>query len=124
MTVTDTTVALVFLSVSLVALVVQGTSLARIVKSGCPPTADGLLAYQGLLRTAVSRVVAAVFYVGLGWITVTAPAGVGVLPLAVFSLTQLMWLLNGLADVGLRRRISSTSRTGTGRHRRDGLDMT
>jgi len=108
----------IFLVVSALALVVQGTSLYRLVHRGRPATPGGRLAYWGLLRTSGLRVVVAVMYVTVGVFSLLRPPTTGTVALLVFAATQLAWTVSGLLDVRLRRQLDQPLRRGRHRRRR------
>lgn len=113
---TETVVSAVFLAVSVTALTVQAVSLTRL-RQGAPRAAGVQLAYRGLLRTSTLRVAVATLYTGLGVATLIAPPTTGVLALASFTFTQIIWVLSGVADVRLKRKLTSGASV-TGRHRK------
>lgn len=88
-----------FLIVALTALVMQASSLRRLLVS----RTHGRYA-RGLVRTAVSRVCAAVAYVLLAAWSLRAPdPDTGIAAIVVFCAVQGMWIVNGLLDVALLR---------------------
>lgn len=85
-----------FLVVSFASLVMQ-TRNALMLLHGKP--------YPGMVRTASCRVGVAALYVALGVVTLfTALAITGIIALSVFSVTQCVWIVNGLADARLARK--------------------
>ena len=105
---TERIIAVAFLVISVVSLVVQTIALTRITQG----RTEWGLAARGILRTAVCRVAASVLYVFLGIATLLFITAVEAL--LVFGVVQIMWQLNAIADVQLRRRLL---RPATGRHR-------
>lgn len=94
-----------FLVISLVSLMIQVGALARIRD---PDTSKWTAAHHGILRTAWCRVAASLLYVALGAITLAFSTTVE--PLLVFGLVQVMWQLNAIADVRLRRYLDGHGR--------------
>lgn len=68
------------------------------------------LARRGLIRTVACRILAAVVYIGVAVVTVVARPALPVVALAVFTGTQLLWQLNSLLDVRLRRDLAQRRR--------------
>jgi hypothetical protein len=97
-----------FLAISLVSLIVQSIALLRITRPGDEVWGP---AHRGILRTAICRVVASVLYVALGVVTLLFVTDIEAL--LVFGVVQIMWQLNAIADVRLRRRLAGNR----GRHR-------
>lgn len=99
------------MAVSVVSLVVQSIGLRRMYRTdaGTPS-----LVRAGMMRTAACRVMASMMYVTLGVMAITSAPTTPVLALVVFMAVQLMWQLNAVADVRLRRRLAGPG----GRHRR------
>lgn len=92
----------IFLAVSLASLVVQAAAFIRLAGL----TVEGGVAralHGGLLRTSACRVLAAAAYVSLG-VAALAEAATAVVTLLVFVFVQVMWQVNALADVRLKRR--------------------
>lgn len=94
-------VAALFLIISATSLIVQSVALFRITRDTTPKG----VAYSGLRRTAICRVIASVLYTMLGISSLIDPAVVE--NLLVFGFVQLLWQLNAIADVQLRRRLST-----------------
>lgn len=93
-------VAVLFLIISVTSLIVQSVALYRITRDTAPKG----IAYSGIRRTAICRVVASVLYTMLGISSLIDAAVVE--NLLVFGVVQVVWQLNAIADVGLRRRLS------------------
>jgi hypothetical protein len=109
-------VSVAFLAVSIVATVMQSLSMVRILRYR---QIDG--ARRGLARTAAFRVGASTLYVLLGATVLFVSAyTAGILALACFTLTQITWIGNGIADARLanphpsRSRHSATGNLGRG----------
>lgn len=64
-----------------------------------------------MVRTAVCRVIAAGAYVAFG-VTTLAAGALPVLALIVFTGVSVLWQLNALADVRLRRWLARSDHTG------------
>lgn len=105
-----------FLVVSLVSLGVQALSLWRLLQVQAARSATGKMSAGGLRRTSISRVVAAMAYVVAAVYSLVMPELTALLSLVTFSAVQIMWQLNAVADVRLRRRLVQNGYTG--RHRR------
>lgn len=93
-------VAVLFLIISATSLIVQSVALYRITRDTAPKG----VAYGGIRRTAVCRVIASVLYTMLGISSLIDAAVVE--NLLVFGFVQILWQSNAIADVGLRRRLS------------------
>lgn len=111
------TVGIGLLVVSAVSLIVQGSSLIRILRGPKSITKDQRLANHGLIRTAVTRVTASVLYIAVAIRALYVPEDAA-FSLFIFTIVQLMWQANALSDVRLRRRLS-VERKSKGRHRRE-----
>lgn len=108
--------SLTFLAVSIVSLLIQGFSLYRLLNQRPTLTQTQRMSAKGLRRTSISRVVAAVAYVGAATDSVIYPERTALSSLVVFTAVQVMWQLNALADVRLRHWLANPSRGG--KHRR------
>jgi hypothetical protein len=86
------------LAVSLVSVVVYMSALGQLLIGEKRP---------GLVRTAMCRLLAALLYVGVGLATLESGQQGPLLGLAVFTLVQLMWQANAIADVRLTRKARS-----------------
>ena len=62
-----------------------------------------------MMRTVACRVLAASLYVGVGITGLLAQQVLTVLALAVFSFVQILWQVNSVADIRLRRRLADRS---------------
>jgi len=105
-----TVIGLVFMGVSLVSLTLQTVMLILLIGKFSTTSSIERLTYNGLLRTAVSRVIAAILYVGVGIATLTGPSGWEIFILMVFIVVQVLWWVNAGADVLLRRYIAKSNR--------------
>lgn len=83
------------LAVSLVSVAVYMSSLGQLLIGEKRP---------GLVRTAVCRLFAALLYVGVGLATLQSGQQGPLLGLGVFTVVQLMWQVNSIADVLLTRK--------------------
>jgi hypothetical protein len=102
------TASIIFIAVSMITLVMQTSSMVRIVHNH-----NNGNHRPGLIRTAICRVVAAVLYVLLGSAVPSVAASTAVtLSLACFAGVQVMWIINGIADARL-----GTSEHHAARHR-------
>lgn len=99
--------AVVFVAVSVVTFIVQTVALVRLLSWPVISTVSGTLVHRGLLRTSMCRVAAAATYVIAGTTIWLNREALPVLSLAVFSAVQVLWMGNALADVRLRRRLTS-----------------
>lgn len=99
-------VSVAFLAVSIVATVMQSLSMVRILRYRQITGAR-----RGLARTAAFRVGASTLYVLLGATVLFVSADTaGILALACFTLTQIAWIGNGIADTRLANPHSSRGR--------------
>lgn len=99
-----TAAAVVFLSVCLADLVVQGTSLARLYRTPAPGRVPRM-AGEGLSRTVVCRAVSAVGYVALGLYVLAGGPAAETVTLMAFCAVRITWMANSLLDVRLKHRI-------------------
>jgi hypothetical protein len=86
------------LAVSLVSVVVYMSALGQLLVGEKRP---------GLVRTAICRLLAALLYVGVGLATLESGQQGPLVGLAVFTIVQLMWQANSIADVRLSRKTRS-----------------
>lgn len=98
-----TIVGMVLVIVSGVQLIVQTVVLRRISRQR--PTRQNRRMHGGLVRTVTCRVVVALAYLCLGVVTLTVPELPLTAALAVFTVAQIVWQANSLADMRLRRRV-------------------
>lgn len=97
----------VFLGVSLASCTLQCTALVDMLCAGAPrrdPVA------RGLLRTVVSRVVAALAYIVLASLSLAFPSATAALAVVTFTAVQFLWITNAALDVQLRRQIAHRPR--------------
>jgi len=104
-----TVIGLVFMGVSLVSLTLQTVMLILLIGKFSTTSSIERLTYNGLLRTAVSRVIAAILYVGVGVATLILLPGWEIFALMVFIAVQVLWWVNAGADVLLRRKSNRVS---------------
>jgi hypothetical protein len=97
-----TPLAILFLVVSVSSLGVQGVALWRVAHAFAD-TRMKIRVHDGMVRTAVCRTVAALLYVTTGIAALTAHPFLPVVALAVLLSVQVMWQINAIADVRLRR---------------------
>lgn len=90
------------LGVSLISVVIYMTALGQLLIHERQP---------GMLRTAICRLFAALLYVGVGLLTVVTNEKGPLIGLAVFTIVQLIWQANSVADVRLARRFRRTAVT-------------
>jgi hypothetical protein len=83
------------LTVSLVSVVVYMSALGQLLVGEKRP---------GLVRTALCRLFAALLYVGVGLATLESGQQGPLVGLAVFTIAQLIWQANAIADVRLTRK--------------------
>jgi hypothetical protein len=103
---TFSTVSATFLTVSVVTVVMQSLSMFRILRYR---RIDSVR--RGLTRTAAFRVGVSALYVFLGVTALYVSADTaGILALACFTLTQIAWIGNGIADTRLAKPHPSRSR--------------
>lgn len=101
--------AFIYLGVSLVSLAVQVFGLGRMADTN--PRTPALVR-RAMARTAACRVIAALLYVVLGGLAVSGQQQAAApTALVVFTVIQVMWQANAIADVILRRALDG------GRHR-------
>lgn len=111
-----TFLSLTFLAVSIISLMIQGLSLYRLLHQEPITTQTQRMSAKGLRRTSISRVVAAVAYVVAATDSLFHPERTAASSLLVFTVVQIMWQLNAVADVRLRHWLANPHRGG--RHRR------
>jgi hypothetical protein len=83
------------LGVSFVSVVIYMVSLGQLLIQDHRP---------GLVRTAVCRILAALLYVGVALITLRTNTQGPLIGLGVFTVVQLMWQANAIADVMMTRK--------------------
>lgn len=100
---------LLMLLVSWTSLVLQSAALLHLRRQRSTYTAEGL-AGHGYVRTAACRVLAAAIYSGVALLAVLGVRipGAGTLgpeALLVFSGAQMIWLVNSVLDIRVRRQL-------------------
>ena len=96
----------VFLAVSCLGLVLQVVSFIRLAVQRAASPVEKLVG-AGYIRTVACRVLAATVYVVVAAVQL---AGAGTLTgeaLIVFTSVQMLWQLNSLADIRIRRKLGS-----------------
>lgn len=90
-----TLLGFLLLTVSLVSVLIYMVALGQILVNEHQ---------QGMVRTAVCRLLAALLYVGVGLLTIQTHEKGPLVGLGVFTVVQLMWQFNSIADLLLVRR--------------------
>jgi hypothetical protein len=116
---TEHIIVLLYLSMSILSLLWQGSTLIRLVRDSTLRS-RATLPYRGLLRTSVCRVTAAIVYVLVSINALWPRFAVLVFTFVVLTLIQAMWQLNARADLRLAQRLKTTPR----RPHTQELDMT
>ena len=94
----------VFLAVSCVSLMLQVLSFIRLaVQRASTPTVR--MVGDGYLRTVGCRVLAATVYVVVASVQLAGDGTLTAEALVVFASVQILWQLNSLADIRIRRRL-------------------
>jgi len=101
-----TALSAAFVVVSAASLTVQSVALRRLFAWPPVSTDADNMAYRGLLRTSMCRVLAALTYVTLGAAIWIRRDPLPLPSLAVFTAVQLLWQANAVADVRLRHRLA------------------
>lgn len=83
------------LAVSLISVVIYMAALGQLLIADRPP---------GMVRTAACRLVAALLYVGVALLTLHTNEKGPLVGLGIFTVVQLMWQFNSVADVALTRK--------------------
>lgn len=98
-----------YLGVSIISLSTQTVSLVQLLSGVKVP---------GLVRTCTCRVIASLLYVSIGILALAPnynnnnrPYSLGIYVLFVFTGVQVMWQINSIADVRLKRRMKGRHRT-------------
>jgi hypothetical protein len=102
---TQTLVNALFLIVSLVSLSVQMMAIRKLVMWPKVHGSEQVMVHRSMVRTVVCRVVAAGMYVMLGIYTLTAGPNLSV-SFGLFTLVQVLWQVNSIADIKLRKQLS------------------
>jgi hypothetical protein len=105
---------LVFLLVSCVSLVFQVLAFCRLAVRRAVTPAEAIAA-GGYRRTVACRILAAAVYVIVASVQLAGDGSLSGEALIVFSAIQLLWQVNSLLDVRIRRALSQA---GGGRHAR------
>lgn len=107
------TISWIFLIVSIVSLAVQLVGLSRmsLKEKNVSP-----LVRRAMIRTAACRVLAAIAYIILSAYTLVFEDTFHIFSATVFISVQVMWWMNAVSDVLLRRRLENKSR-----HRKRGI---
>lgn len=95
----------VFLAVSCTGLILQMLAFIRLAVQRAASPVERLVG-DGYLRTVACRVLAATVYVAVAAVQL---AGAGTLTgeaLIVFTSVQILWQLNSLADIRIRRKLN------------------
>lgn len=96
---------LLFLLVSCASLVLQSLAFVRLaLQRARTPTEE--LVGGGYLRTVACRVLAATIYVVVAAVQLAGPGTLSFEALTVFLSVQVIWLLNSLMDIRIRRTLS------------------
>jgi hypothetical protein len=95
-----------FLVVSCLSLVLQVLAFARLVVQHSTSATEKLVG-DGYLRTVGCRVLAATVYVVVAAVQLTGAGTLTAEALAVFTAVQVLWQLNSLADIKVRRKLAS-----------------
>lgn len=97
--------ALLFLLVSCLSLAFQVLAFARLLAQRAATPVEKLVG-GGYVRTAACRVLAASVYVTVAAVQLAGAGTLTAEALVVFSCVQLLWWLNSLADISIRRRLN------------------
>lgn len=104
-----------FLAVSCLSLAFQVAALARLASRRAGTPAEVLVS-GGYLRTVACRVLAAMAYVVVAAVQLAGDGSLSAEALTVFTAVQILWWLNSLADIRIRRHLGGVS-GGSGRQR-------
>jgi len=100
-----------FLIVSCLSLVLQVLAFVRLaVQQAGTPMVE--LVAAGYLRTVGCRVLAATIYVVVAAVQLAGEGSLTPEALIVFTAVQIIWQLNSLADITVRRKLASPERDG------------
>jgi hypothetical protein len=100
---------LVFLLVSCVSFVLQVLAFIRLVARRAHTATEELVS-GGYLRTVACRILAATTYVVVAAIQLAGDGTLTFEALVVWIGLQILWLLNSLGDIRIRRSLSPTER--------------
>lgn len=92
---------------SVISMVWQGLALIHLIRDSSLRS-RATIAYGGLLRTSICRVVAAFAYVLVGINAIWPRFEVLIFTFVVFCAVQALWQFNAGADLRLARRLRST----------------
>lgn len=110
----ETALSGIFLVISIISFYVQLTALSKLhFWPKTTPTTNDRTVYRGLLRTSICRFIAAVIYVALALANLTtaiSQSALAIASLIVFCLVQLIWQVNAIADVRLRRQLAAIAK--------------
>jgi hypothetical protein len=96
----------VFLAVSCVSLMLQVLAFTRLaVQKAASPTEK--LVGDGYLRTIGCRVLAATVYVVVAAVQLAGAGELTAEALVVFTAVQILWQLNSLSDIRIRRELGN-----------------
>jgi hypothetical protein len=96
----------VFLAVSCVSLMLQVLAFTRLaVQKAASPTEK--LVGDGYLRTIGCRVLAATVYVVVAAVQLAGAGELTAEELVVFTAVQILWQLNSLSDIRIRRELGN-----------------
>ncbi len=98
---------LVFLLVSCLSLAFQAAALGRLTGRRSRTQAEGLAA-AGYVRTVACRVLAAAVYAVAAAVQLAGTGTLSAEALVVFTAVQLLWWLNSLADIRVRRALAQS----------------
>lgn len=98
-----------FLLVSCLSLVLQVLAFARLALRRARTPAEELVG-GGYIRTVACRVLAATVYVVVGAVQLAGAGTLTAEALVVFASIQLLWWLNSLLDIRIRRALSQHGR--------------
>ena len=102
---------LVFLLVSCLSLVFQAAAFVRLAGRRARTPVEQLVS-TGYLRTVACRVLAAAIYVAVATVQFAGAGTLSAEALIVFTLVQIIWQVNSLLDIGIRRKLGQPGRHG------------
>lgn len=105
---------LMFLLVSCLSMVLQLLAFVRLALRRAHTPAEELVS-SGYLRTVACRVLAAVIYVVVAAVQLAGDGTLSAEALVVFASVQILWWLNSLADIRIRRQLGQQGRPPDGR---------
>ena len=103
----------VFLMVSCLNLVLQVLAFIRLAVQRAASPVERLVG-DGYMRTVGCRVLAAVVYVIVAAVQLAGDGALTREALIVFIAVQVLWQLNSLADIGIRRKLGNGSEGDSG----------